>query len=352
MVFRGPRRLPVGRPGRGRAGGRRAPRRPLDGRPLGADHGAPVRLVSPAQYGYVSTKHLCRIEVHDTEPTPPGGSLVATRLLESHPRARVGRRSGTARCPGWLVRPVYRALKAPLLRLCARDERAHDERSRTPSDDVDPWRIHDIAPDFTVEDVWALPAHGDADEFPALLDVMRLARLPRSRRLSRSRVLWSTRDLLGRWFDLGRISGPSDGTADRRRRAADSRARTSRRSSTACRTICATRRQLEFGATPFCPSTAPTTSTPPSCRTAPCTACCTWRGSTGRRPLPRPDGRLRQAPRPVRAGRTWRSSSRSATGSSTRHSCDTSNRHGTGERPLRGDASRVTDRAAPTPLRR
>ena len=36
----------------------------LDGRPLDSDHGAPVRLVSPSQYGYISTKHLSRIEVH------------------------------------------------------------------------------------------------------------------------------------------------------------------------------------------------------------------------------------------------------------------------------------------------
>jgi len=41
----------------------------LDGRPLNADHGAPVRLVSPNQYGFVSTKHLCRIELHTAEPT-------------------------------------------------------------------------------------------------------------------------------------------------------------------------------------------------------------------------------------------------------------------------------------------
>jgi DMSO/TMAO reductase YedYZ molybdopterin-dependent catalytic subunit len=31
----------------------------LDGDPLPLDHGAPVRLVSPHQYGYISTKHLC-----------------------------------------------------------------------------------------------------------------------------------------------------------------------------------------------------------------------------------------------------------------------------------------------------
>ena len=93
----------------------------LDGRPLGADHGAPVRLVSPAQYGYVSTKHLCRIEVHSSEPKTPRGSF-ADRLLESHPRARVWEEERHGSLPSWLVRPVYRALKAPLLYLCTRNE--------------------------------------------------------------------------------------------------------------------------------------------------------------------------------------------------------------------------------------
>ena len=35
-----------------------------------------------------------------------------------------------------------------------------------------PWRIREIAPDFTLEDVWALPVYGGADDFPHLLEVM------------------------------------------------------------------------------------------------------------------------------------------------------------------------------------
>ena len=35
-----------------------------------------------------------------------------------------------------------------------------------------PWRIHEIACDFTLDDVWALPVNGGADDFPTLLDVM------------------------------------------------------------------------------------------------------------------------------------------------------------------------------------
>jgi len=92
----------------------------LDGRPLDSDHGAPARLVSPAQYGYVSTKHLCRIDVHTTEPQDPDGLRLSTLVFKSHPRARVWEEERHGYLPGWAVRPFYRALKAPLLRLCAR----------------------------------------------------------------------------------------------------------------------------------------------------------------------------------------------------------------------------------------
>ena len=33
-----------------------------------------------------------------------------------------------------------------------------------------PWRIHEIAPDFRVEDVWALPATGGPGDFPRLVE--------------------------------------------------------------------------------------------------------------------------------------------------------------------------------------
>lgn len=92
----------------------------LDGHPLDSDHGAPVRLVSPAQYGYMSTKHLCRVEVLTSEPSSSLVSRIATVLLRDHPRARVWEEERNGALPTWLVRPVYRALKAPLLYLCAR----------------------------------------------------------------------------------------------------------------------------------------------------------------------------------------------------------------------------------------
>ena len=35
-----------------------------------------------------------------------------------------------------------------------------------------PWRIHELTPDFRLEDVWALPGALDLDEFPRLVDVV------------------------------------------------------------------------------------------------------------------------------------------------------------------------------------
>jgi DMSO/TMAO reductase YedYZ molybdopterin-dependent catalytic subunit len=91
----------------------------LDGRPLDSDHGAPVRLVSPRQYGFVSTKHLSRIEVR-TARTAAARTPVADRLLEEHPRARVWEEERHARVPGRVVRPIYRLLIPPIRFLSAR----------------------------------------------------------------------------------------------------------------------------------------------------------------------------------------------------------------------------------------
>ena len=105
----------------------------LDGRLLDGDHGAPVRLLSPAQYGYMSTKHLCRIEAHAGEPERERWTVVGSWLLRSHPRARVAEEERHGLVPGRLVRPFYAALKGPLLRLSARAPRppAADRAGRT-----------------------------------------------------------------------------------------------------------------------------------------------------------------------------------------------------------------------------
>jgi hypothetical protein len=72
-----------------------------------------------------------------------------------------------------------------------------------------PWRIREIAPDFTLEDVWALPAHGGAEDFQTLLELMASSDPANADSLP-ARVLWRVRDLLGRWFGLGRVSTSID----------------------------------------------------------------------------------------------------------------------------------------------
>ena len=65
----------------------------LHGEPLTPKHGAPLRLVSPSQYGFISTKHLCRIEVHASRPPERYHSspLLQTgfQIVKPHPKARV-----------------------------------------------------------------------------------------------------------------------------------------------------------------------------------------------------------------------------------------------------------------------
>jgi Protein of unknown function (DUF2867) len=70
-----------------------------------------------------------------------------------------------------------------------------------------PWRIREITRDFTLEDVWALPASGGVEDFPKLLELLVSSDMAEAESLP-TRVLWRIRDRLGSWFDLGRISAP------------------------------------------------------------------------------------------------------------------------------------------------
>lgn len=102
----------------------------LDGRPLDGDHGAPVRLVSPGQYGYVNTKHLCRIEVRTSAPERAVGSatflsdVFLRGLALRHPRARVWEEERHPHLPNRVLRPAYRALIAPIAFLSRRGGRS------------------------------------------------------------------------------------------------------------------------------------------------------------------------------------------------------------------------------------
>jgi hypothetical protein len=35
-----------------------------------------------------------------------------------------------------------------------------------------PWRIHELAPDLRLEDVWELPGRGGPDDFPRLVELV------------------------------------------------------------------------------------------------------------------------------------------------------------------------------------
>lgn len=66
-----------------------------------------------------------------------------------------------------------------------------------------PWRIHELTPDFRLEDVWELPTPGGADDFPRLMQL--IASLDASQSPSRTvralfAIRWKVGELLG-WDD-------------------------------------------------------------------------------------------------------------------------------------------------------
>ena len=79
----------------------------LEGRPLDSAHGAPLRLVAPAHYGYKNVKHLAALTIHEGAPRISGGSI-------QHPRARVEFEERHSTIPGRLLRWPYRAMIIPI----------------------------------------------------------------------------------------------------------------------------------------------------------------------------------------------------------------------------------------------
>jgi hypothetical protein len=59
-----------------------------------------------------------------------------------------------------------------------------------------PWRIHEIAPDFQLEDVWALPTPGGPDDFPRLVQAF-AAGDPAQGPSRVARALWAIRWKVG-----------------------------------------------------------------------------------------------------------------------------------------------------------
>ena len=79
---------------------------------LSAEHGAPLRLIAPAHYGYKSLKHLRKIELWQDERSYKS---LRPRIM-MHPRARVAYEERGQYLPGWIFRYVYRPLIKPTVR--------------------------------------------------------------------------------------------------------------------------------------------------------------------------------------------------------------------------------------------
>jgi DMSO/TMAO reductase YedYZ molybdopterin-dependent catalytic subunit len=95
----------------------------LNGKPLPLNHGAPLRLVAPQQYGYKNPKHMKGIELwpDDRHYQPPG-----FRFMD-HPRARVAYEERGRTFPGWFLRYLYRPLIQPTVRQHQRYYKLHEE---------------------------------------------------------------------------------------------------------------------------------------------------------------------------------------------------------------------------------
>lgn len=101
----------------------------LNGAPLGIDHGAPLRLVAPAHYGFKNAKHLEAIEFwrdgrHYRFPRP------YPRFMD-HPRARVSHEERGRWVPAIVLRYVYRLLIPSTVRAFRRalEQREHGKPS-------------------------------------------------------------------------------------------------------------------------------------------------------------------------------------------------------------------------------
>jgi DMSO/TMAO reductase YedYZ molybdopterin-dependent catalytic subunit len=93
----------------------------LDGLPLTVEHGAPLRLVAPAHYGYKAAKHLSRVEFwRDDRDYRPA----RFRFME-HPRARVALEERGRGVSGRLLRYLYRPLVKPTASLFRRALQDH-----------------------------------------------------------------------------------------------------------------------------------------------------------------------------------------------------------------------------------
>lgn len=76
----------------------------LDGETLPVEHGAPVRIIAPAHYGYKNVKHLNGLEFHVEKPDIKKGIY---KIID-HQRARVAEEERAVSWPGKLLRYLYK----------------------------------------------------------------------------------------------------------------------------------------------------------------------------------------------------------------------------------------------------
>lgn len=128
------------------------------------------------------------------------------------------------------------------------------ERGRIPNSahESRPWRIHEIVPDFTLEDAWALPVEGGAADFPRFLELA--GSLDPAHAESRAtRFLWQLRDRLGGWLDLGRIRVPAGSGAETVGALAIPGRRETSLAGRLPEDLRGTATELDFGSLPFAP---------------------------------------------------------------------------------------------------
>jgi len=69
------------------------------------------------------------------------------------------------------------------------------------------WRIDEVAPDFRLEDVWAVPAQGRAEDFASFLEVMSSLD-PAKGASCATRVLFAVRYRVGGWLGWDEVRTP------------------------------------------------------------------------------------------------------------------------------------------------
>lgn len=100
----------------------------LNDAPLGIDHGAPMRLVAPAHYGYKSVKHISSIE-YLADRRGMKFPFPYPAFME-HPRARIAHEERARYLPNWLIVPIYRMLIKSARARFRRATKAHLAKGR------------------------------------------------------------------------------------------------------------------------------------------------------------------------------------------------------------------------------